>query len=142
MCVCTLILQLMLKFLGLEFGNFPAEVNSQAVFRCVRVSAIDDNEDQYAYQTSVNIGGHVFKGILHDQGPENPYMPGESSSGGGSAAGGMQQLNLATTPATSAARSGGAPASPSATAFLETNLYSGPLNTFQAGTQFFPQSRS
>lgn len=29
---------------------------------------MDDGIDQYAYQTTVKIGGHVFKGILHDQG--------------------------------------------------------------------------
>lgn len=54
------------------FGNFPAEVRSPAVFNCVRVSSIDDlGEDQFAYQTAVSIGGHVFKGILYDQGPES-----------------------------------------------------------------------
>ncbi|KAF5960961.1 hypothetical protein HYC85_002170 [Camellia sinensis] len=67
---------------GLEMGNFPPEVNSPAVFRCVRVSSIDDAEDQYAYQTAVNIGGHVFRGILYDHGLETHYMAGESSSGG------------------------------------------------------------
>ncbi|XVF30333.1 hypothetical protein REPUB_Repub16aG0048100 [Reevesia pubescens] len=56
-------------FLGLEVGNFPAEVTSPATFRCVRVSSIEDAADQYAYRTAVNIGGHVFKGILYDQGP-------------------------------------------------------------------------
>ncbi|KAF9623123.1 hypothetical protein IFM89_037639 [Coptis chinensis] len=63
--------------LGLEVENFPAEVNSQAVFRCVRVSGMNDTDDEFAYQAAVNIGGHVFKGLLYDQGPE-----GESSSGG------------------------------------------------------------
>ncbi|KAK8945933.1 hypothetical protein KSP40_PGU021320 [Platanthera guangdongensis] len=51
--------------------SFPAEVSSPAVFRCVRVSPLDDAEDQFAYQTAVNIGGHVFKGILYDQGLES-----------------------------------------------------------------------
>ncbi|XP_038693400.1 protein SHI RELATED SEQUENCE 1-like isoform X5 [Tripterygium wilfordii] len=56
---------------GLEERNFPSEVNSLATFRCVRVSSIDETDDeQYAYQTSVNIGGHVFKGILYDKGPD------------------------------------------------------------------------
>ncbi|PQM38555.1 protein SHI RELATED SEQUENCE 5 [Prunus yedoensis var. nudiflora] len=54
---------------GLELAQFPSEVSSPAVFRCVRVSAMDDADDQYAYQTAVNIGGHVFKGLLYDQGP-------------------------------------------------------------------------
>ncbi|KVD98084.1 Lateral Root Primordium type 1, C-terminal, partial [Cynara cardunculus var. scolymus] len=43
---------------GLEVGHFPAEVNSPAVFRCVRVSAMDEAEEQLAYQTALNIGGH------------------------------------------------------------------------------------
>ncbi|XP_038693397.1 protein SHI RELATED SEQUENCE 3-like isoform X2 [Tripterygium wilfordii] len=67
---------------GLEERNFPSEVNSLATFRCVRVSSIDETDDeQYAYQTSVNIGGHVFKGILYDKGPDaSHYSLGESSS--------------------------------------------------------------
>ncbi|KAI3860635.1 hypothetical protein MKW98_017270 [Papaver atlanticum] len=69
---------------GLEVGNvFPAEVNSAATFRCVRVSAMDEAEEQYAYQTAVNIGGHVFKGILYDQGPESHYAHHHGGGGGG-----------------------------------------------------------
>lgn len=51
-------------------GHFPAELSSLADFRCVKASSIDDGKEQYAYQTTVNIGGHVFRGILHDQGLE------------------------------------------------------------------------
>ncbi|KAJ8767220.1 hypothetical protein K2173_013617 [Erythroxylum novogranatense] len=67
---------------GLQVGNFPAEVNSIATFRCFRVSSVHDAEtDQFAYQTSVNIGGRMFKGILYDQGPETSgYGIGETSS--------------------------------------------------------------
>lgn len=43
---------------------------------------MDETEDQIAYQAAVNIGGHVFKGILYDQGPESHYMGGDTSSGG------------------------------------------------------------
>ncbi|GKA53235.1 SHI related sequence 5-like protein, partial [Tanacetum coccineum] len=71
---------------GLEVGHFPAEVSSQAVFRCVRVTAMDEEEEQLAYQTAVSIGGHVFKGILYDRGPESRYNHpggGDNSSGGG-----------------------------------------------------------
>ncbi|XP_047968182.1 protein SHI RELATED SEQUENCE 1-like [Salvia hispanica] len=118
---------------GLELGNFPSEVSAEAVFRCVRVSAIDDAEDQYAYQTAVNISGHVFKGILYDQGTETQYMAaGETSSGGGS----VQQLNLIASTADTAA----AAASPSP--YLDPSLYPAPLNSFMAGTQFFPPPRS
>ncbi|KAI3451017.1 hypothetical protein Pfo_007682 [Paulownia fortunei] len=133
---------------GLELGNFPSEVSSQAVFRCVRVSAIDDAEDQYAYQTAVNISGHVFKGILYDQGTESQYMAaGETSSGGGSVSAGVQQLNLITgtsatatsAPDTAAAGGGGGG---SASPFLDPSLYPAPINSFMAGTQFFPPPRS
>ncbi|XP_059293671.1 protein SHI RELATED SEQUENCE 1-like isoform X2 [Lycium ferocissimum] len=78
------------QVIGEEGGDFPAEVSFPAVFRCIRVSSIDNVVDEYAYQTSVNIAGHVFKGILYDQGPDEslPYnnitnnMAGESSSSG------------------------------------------------------------
>lgn len=64
---------------GFGEGDFPAEVTSTATLRCVRVSSVDDAVDQYAYQTVVVIGGHVFKGILYDQGP-NYTAGGECSS--------------------------------------------------------------
>ncbi|KAF7829612.1 protein SHI RELATED SEQUENCE 5-like [Senna tora] len=106
---------------GLEVGQFPAEVNSSAVFRCVRVSAMDSPDEQYAYQTAVNIGGHVFKGILYDQGPESSYTTGggDTSSGGAEA----QQLNLiTTTTATTTANP----------IFDPSSLYPAPLNAFMA----------
>ncbi|KAL6993493.1 hypothetical protein U1Q18_011609 [Sarracenia purpurea var. burkii] len=128
---------------GLEVGNFPAEVDSQAVFRCVRVSSIDDADDQYAYQTAVNIGGHVFKGILYDQGPEAQYMAGESSSG---TASGLNLMGAATATANSAvtttAAGGAATVGSPAAAFLDPSLYPPPLNTFISGTQFFLPPRS
>ncbi|KAF5462082.1 hypothetical protein F2P56_018121 [Juglans regia] len=127
---------------GLELGQFPAEVNSPAVFRCVRVSAMEDPDEQYAYQTAVNIGGHVFKGILYDQGRDDRYTPGGESSSGGDG-GGAQHLNLimggpttATTTTTTATTS-----NPSAT-LLDPSLYPASLNAFMAGTQFFPPPRS
>ncbi|XVF59719.1 hypothetical protein PTKIN_Ptkin07bG0298300 [Pterospermum kingtungense] len=143
---------------GLELGNFPAEVNSQAVFRCVRVSSFEDADDQYAYQTAVNIGGHVFKGILYDQGPESGYNMASAAAAGEGSSGGVQPLNLITAgPSPAAANtatniaanaSGGgvtiASASSSSTAaFLDPSaLYATPLNTFMAGTPFFPHPRS
>ncbi|XVF21467.1 hypothetical protein REPUB_Repub12eG0092800 [Reevesia pubescens] len=40
-----------------------------------------DAANQYAYRTAVNIGGHVFKGILYDQGPgQGHHSLGECSS--------------------------------------------------------------
>lgn len=119
------------KWLGLEVGHFPSEVNSPAYFRCVRVSAMDEADEQLAYQTAVNIGGHVFKGILYDHGPESRYG-GESSSGGGS---GSQQHNLITAPP------GVTTTSNQATTLLDPSLYPAPLNVFMAGMQFFPPPR-
>ncbi|KAG2705773.1 hypothetical protein I3843_05G063400 [Carya illinoinensis] len=65
---------------GSDEANFPAEVHTVATFSCIRVSSVDDAVAEYAYQTSVEIGGHVFKGMLYDQGPESRYAAGESSS--------------------------------------------------------------
>lgn len=133
-------------FLGLEVGNFPAELSSAAVFRCVRVSSIDDTEDQYAYQTAVNIGGHVFKGILYDQGPENQYMAtDQSSSGGGSGSTtGVHQLNLVTGGGSSSAAAATSAATAAAVTgpFDPNSMYPATLNPFMAGTQFFPPPRS
>lgn len=125
---------------GLEEGHFPSLVSSPAEFRCVRVSCVEDADDRYAYQTAVNIGGHVFKGILYDYGPENSnnnnsnnsnnYMAGETSAG----VAGAQPLNLT---ASGVVSSSGALVDPS-------SLYSAPVNTFMggSGTQFFPHTRS
>ncbi|KAK1319327.1 hypothetical protein QJS10_CPB04g00357 [Acorus calamus] len=51
--------------------RLPGQVRAEAVFKCVRVTAIDDGEDEYAYQATVRIGGHVFKGFLYDQGRDS-----------------------------------------------------------------------
>ncbi|GMH17469.1 hypothetical protein Nepgr_019310 [Nepenthes gracilis] len=118
---------------GLELGqHFPAELSSSAVFRCVRVSSMDDAEDQLAYQTAVSIGGHVFKGILYDQGAIDG---GESSSGGG---GGVHQHNLLTggsvstaTASVAAAATGGNPAA--GAPLLDPTIYPTPINAFLAG---------
>ncbi|XP_076886269.1 protein SHORT INTERNODES-like [Bidens hawaiensis] len=113
---------------GFEVGNFPSEVTTPANFRCVRVSSIDDTDDQFAYQAAVNIGGHLFKGILYDQGTESQYMGGDTSSGGSA---GIPQLNLTTTsPGNSAA----------AANFIGHSLYpSLGGNDYLTSTQFFHQ---
>ncbi|GMG99997.1 hypothetical protein Nepgr_001837 [Nepenthes gracilis] len=49
----------------------PGQVRAPAVFKCVRVTAVDAGEDEYAYQAIVKIGGHVFKGFLYDSGIES-----------------------------------------------------------------------
>ncbi|XP_021600799.2 protein SHI RELATED SEQUENCE 5 isoform X1 [Manihot esculenta] len=112
---------------GLEVAHFPPEVNSTAVFRCVRVSAMDEPDEQYAYQTAVNIGGHVFRGVLYDQGPDGRY-----TSGGESSSGGVQQLNLITAATTSPAATTTNASNPGTGALLDPSLYPAPLNAFIA----------
>ncbi|KAL6966601.1 hypothetical protein U1Q18_032383 [Sarracenia purpurea var. burkii] len=71
--------------------GLPGQVRAPAVFKCVRVTAVDDGEDEYAYQAVVKIGGHVFKGFLYDQGVEGrdefPNLS-ELHLGGGGGGGG------------------------------------------------------
>ncbi|KAI3460359.1 hypothetical protein Pfo_017022 [Paulownia fortunei] len=118
---------------GFELGHLPPEVNSPAVFRCVRVSAMDDAEEHLAYQTAVNIGGHVFKGILYDQGPESRY-PGGGGEGPSGCGGSQQQpLDFITaSAATSAATTGNLNVT-----MLDPSIYPPQLSSFMAGTQFF-----
>ncbi|GMJ07902.1 SHI RELATED SEQUENCE 1, STYLISH 1 [Hibiscus trionum] len=130
---------------GLEqLGNFPPEVRSHAVFRCVTVSSIDDADDQYAYQTAVRIGGHVFKGILYDQGPDagsgyNNKAEVTTAVAGETCA----TTNAATFAANASSGSVAAASSSSATAVLDpSSLYLTPVNIYMAGTQFFPNPRS
>ncbi|XP_010419822.1 PREDICTED: protein LATERAL ROOT PRIMORDIUM 1 [Camelina sativa] len=49
---------------------WPGQIRAPAVFKCVRVTAVEDGDDEYAYQAIVKIGGHVCKGFLYDQGLE------------------------------------------------------------------------
>ncbi|KAF3790069.1 LATERAL ROOT PRIMORDIUM 1 protein [Nymphaea thermarum] len=56
-------------------SGLPGQVRTQAVFKCVRVSPIDDGDVEYAYQAVVKIGGHVFKGVLYDQGSDTGELP-------------------------------------------------------------------
>ncbi|XP_030468440.1 protein SHI RELATED SEQUENCE 1-like [Syzygium oleosum] len=135
---------------GLELvGNFPADVSSPAVFQCVKVSSVDDPDEQFAYQTAVNIGGHVFRGILYDHGPDHPTYTNvateDNSSGGGG--GLVQPLDLiaaaaaaAASPITSAASVH--VSSTTAPFFDASSLYPPPFSTYMAGTQFFPHPRS
>ncbi|CAH8282025.1 unnamed protein product [Eruca vesicaria subsp. sativa] len=66
---------------------WPGQVRAAAVFKCVKVTAVEDGDDEYAYQAVVKIGGHVFKGFLYDQGLEPkegfPNMSDLHLGGGG-----------------------------------------------------------
>ncbi|KAL3634313.1 hypothetical protein CASFOL_021367 [Castilleja foliolosa] len=110
---------------GFELGSFPPELNSPADFRCVRVSAIDDKYEQFAYQTAVNIGGHVFKGILYDQGPETGQFSGSRVGPSGNLIAGTT-----TTTATTSSL------------MLDPSIYSPQLSGFMAGTQYFQPPRN
>lgn len=121
-------------------GTFPSEVSSPAIFRCVKVSAMDDADEQYAYQTAVNIGGHTFKGILYDQGTESQYSGGghhgDTSSSSPAA---IASSSAAASASTSAAAAAAAAAVP--TLMDHSSYYPTPLNSFMSGTQFFPHPR-
>ncbi|KAI3875514.1 hypothetical protein MKX03_002400 [Papaver bracteatum] len=127
---------------GLEVGNFPAELNSSAVFRCVMVSGIEETDEQYAYQTAVNIGGHLFQGILYDQGPDSHYVHGESSSAGAGGSGAMYQPRNLITDSTTTANTTTVTVAESASLLDSASLFPTPLNAFMAGTHFFPPPRS
>ncbi|XVF82320.1 hypothetical protein PTKIN_Ptkin16aG0037100 [Pterospermum kingtungense] len=51
--------------------SLPGQVRAPAVFRCIQVTAISDGEAEIAYQATVNISGHIFKGFLYDQGVDS-----------------------------------------------------------------------
>ncbi|XP_010029723.2 protein SHI RELATED SEQUENCE 1 [Eucalyptus grandis] len=139
---------------GLELvGNLPADVSSPAVFQCVKVSSVDDNpHEQFAYQTAVNIGGHVFRGILYDHGPDHPTYTNVATgddSPGGSGGGNelVQPLDLIAAAATAAAspvaNTASVHVSSTAAPFFDpSSLYPPPLSAYMAGTQFFPHPRS
>ncbi|KMT09496.1 hypothetical protein BVRB_6g129660 [Beta vulgaris subsp. vulgaris] len=126
------------SFSGMELRNFPAEVSSEAVFRCVRVSSVDETDEEYAYQTAVNIGGHVFKGILYDHGPDHPH---QSSAPSPSYVAGETGGNLAVRPTasiggpTAAASIMPTSSSSPAVGYLDPSFY--PLTYMSPGTPFF-----
>jgi LRP1 type putative zinc finger protein len=50
--------------------SLPRQLRAPAVFRCVRVTSVEDGEAEFAYQAAVCINGHLFKGFLYDQGAD------------------------------------------------------------------------
>ncbi|XAR60313.1 hypothetical protein NMG60_11033631 [Bertholletia excelsa] len=88
--------------------TLPGQIRAPAVFKCVRVTAVEDGEDEYAYQAVVKIGGHVFKGFLYDQGVEGRdgqfpniselHLGGGGCSGGGSDGGGGRNGGASSSP--------------------------------------------
>ena len=75
--VCCLIVDASFK------ESLPRQVRAPAVFRCIRVTAIEDGQNEYVYQAMVKINGHVFKGLLYDRGAsEKGSYPLETNASG------------------------------------------------------------
>ncbi|KAM0001503.1 putative transcription factor STY-LRP1 family [Helianthus debilis subsp. tardiflorus] len=83
--------------------SLPGQVRAPAVFKCVRVTAVEDGDDEYAYQACVTISGHVFKGFLYDQGLERrdqtnvPNLSELHLGGGGGGGGGVRNVSCCLT---------------------------------------------
>ncbi|KAK9667329.1 hypothetical protein RND81_14G248600 [Saponaria officinalis] len=132
---------------GPQEGNFPAEVNSLATFRCIRVSSDDNVVEQYAYQTSINIGGHTFKGILYDQGTTAGSTSGGVDHSSSTETGDHQHYHhhqfSITAPATTTAHTDGGgggvanliyPSHSHSHPHPHSQLYSTPFNAFLPGS--------
>lgn len=134
----------LLTNLGFESSHLPPEVSLPAVFRCMRVSSIEDEDEEYAYQTAVSIGGHMFKGILYDQGPSDDHRY-SSSPAAVAAETSQHHLSLltsapsvATTTAVTASNINDASIDPSS-----VYTAAAPINSFiTAATSFFASPRS
>ncbi|TXG49108.1 hypothetical protein EZV62_024983 [Acer yangbiense] len=48
--------------------RLPRRIEARAVFRNIRVTDVSDGEAENAYVATVNISGHVFRGLLYDHG--------------------------------------------------------------------------
>ena len=122
---------------GVEKSKFPAATNSMAIFRSVQVRSMDDTINEIAYQTSVNIGGHVFSGLLYDQGPDQSFNPkGDSSTGPLD-----QQQNLSLISASTQTHDGAIMAPVSASSAHDEPFlpppYPFPLASFRSGMPYF-----
>ncbi|CAA7031747.1 unnamed protein product [Microthlaspi erraticum] len=129
---------------GLEASQLPPEISSPAVFRCMRVSSVDDEDEEYAYQTAVSIGGHVFKGILYNQGPSDDHHHRYSSSLATNTS--QHQLSLLASTASAATTTVVAAGNTNNGSVDPSSLYTAaaaPFNAFVAGgTSFFATPRS
>ncbi|KAL8153917.1 hypothetical protein V2J09_011677 [Rumex salicifolius] len=129
---------------GLELGqqNFPAEVNAPAVFRCVRVHSTENAADQQlAYQTAVNIGGRLFKGILYDQGPDRRYPPAPTPDVSREQPHGLT-ATASVNPETATCIDPNSNSSNNINTNNNNGIYPPAISAFLAGTQFFPPPRS
>ncbi|KAL6853447.1 hypothetical protein ACP4OV_019476 [Aristida adscensionis] len=98
--------------------SLPRQVRAPAVFKCVRVTSIDDGEDEYAYQAAVTINGHVFKGFLYDQGVDDGRHATTSNDDSSAGVPNISELHLGGAAASGAMREGG-------TSMVAAELYGG-----------------
>ncbi|KAL6873913.1 hypothetical protein ACP4OV_013995 [Aristida adscensionis] len=117
-------------------GRFPPELSVEAVFRCVRIGAVDEADAELAYQTAVSIGGHTFKGILRDHGPADDAAVGQLPA----AAAEYHHLTGQAREGSSPAGSSEAAATAVTSAAVLMDPYPTPIGAFAAGTQFFPHN--
>ncbi|TVU07621.1 hypothetical protein EJB05_40985 [Eragrostis curvula] len=117
-------------------GRFPPELSVEAVFRCVRIGAVDEPDAELAYQTAVSIGGHTFKGILRDHGPADDAAVGQLPPSSAE----YHQLTGAGREESSPAGSSEAAATAVTSAAVLMDPYPTPIGAFAAGTQFFPHN--
>ena len=99
---------------------WPRQVRAPAVFKCVRVTSIDDGEDDYAYQATVTINGHLFKGFLYDQGPDDGRHAATSNEDSTAGVPNISELHLG-----AASGSGAAGVRVGGTSIAPTELYGG-----------------
>lgn len=119
------------------------------MFHCVRVSHVVEGDDVYAYQAAVTIGGHVFKGLLYDHGPEEGSDIYRGDVGGGSSSFRHHHLlqtgetGSSSSPTASVSLRNAAINATAATTSVDQLLdpYPTPLSAFMAGTPFFPNQR-
>jgi len=104
--------------------SLPRQVRAPAVFKCVRVTSIEDGEDEYAYQAMVTINGHLFKGFLYDQGPDDGRHAATSNEDSTAGVPNISELHLGAASASGGAGGSGVREGGSSMA-APTELYGG-----------------
>lgn len=100
--------------------SLPRHVRAPAVFKCVRVTSIEDGQDEYAYQATVTINGHLFKGFLYDQGPDDGRHAATSNDDSTAGVPNISELHLG-----AASGSGAGGVREGGTSMAPTELYGG-----------------
>ncbi|XP_024533252.1 homeotic protein female sterile-like [Selaginella moellendorffii] len=125
-----------------DAGSLPSEVRAQAVFKCVKVTSVEDGgEDEFAYQAVVRIGGRIFKGVLQDHGVDaGGSISGDTTSLGDLQQGGGGAAAAAATVGGGATATGGSPTPPQ---LLQLDpMFHGGGSSSQSHSHHFHQSSS